>query len=277
MSSHSQFLLGLVYTCLFLFACGENIESQDYSGISAEAKEKMKTALKLAKDEDSDAQLLLSHMYLGRMEGEGFPLDQEKGVYWLEKFAEDQHPLIQEKVGDQFQYGTDGINKDMNKAFAWYMKASEQGLASTMDYLGIFYSNGYGDLEQSCVKAVEWFEKADEAGYKYAANNIAWQYATCPLDGFRDGQKALKLALAVVGDDDYDSSTHLDTLAAAYAEVDDFDNAVLTQRKALGLIDKEKSEERFEDFLNRLKVYKSGKKWREPLKNESKVSNQIAD
>ena len=269
----SKYFLGLLLCGVFLFACSENIESQNYSDLSSEVKKSMKANLNLAKEDDKSAQLLLSHMYLGRMQDLDYPLDQEKGVYWLEKFAEEQHPLIQEKVGENFHYGTDGVEKDLNKAFKWYLKASEQGLVSTMDYLGIFYSNGYGDLEQSCEKAVEWFEKSYAGGYRFAANNIAWEYATCPFEDFRDGEKALRLALEVVELDASESSTHLDTLAAAYAENDDFENAIKTQRKALGLIDKDKSEDRFQDFLKRLMVYKNGDKWRAPLKG----SNQVSD
>ncbi len=268
MKNNVQLLLGFVLSGLFLFACGENIESQNFSGTESSIKKEMREKLKLAKEGDKDAQMLLSHMYLGRMENPDYPLDQEKGVYWLEKFAADQHPIILEQVGEMFHNGTLGVEKDLNKAFAWYKQAADLGSATSMDLIGMFYSNGDGELKQSCEQAVKWYEKSAQAGNSYANNNIAWEYATCPFDNFRDGEKALKLALEVVANDDYESSIHLDTLAAAYAEADDFDKAVITQRKALGMINKEKSEERFDDYLKRLKVYKSGNKWREPLKSE---------
>ena len=240
MNKSLQLLLGYVLSGLLLFACGESIESQDYSELDSTIKKEMREKLKLAKDGDKDAQMLLSHMYLGRIEKPGYPLNQEKGVYWLEKFATDQHPVILEQVGDMFYNGTHGVEKDLNKAF-------------------------------------KWFKKSEEFGYEFAQNNIAWEYATCPLDGFRDGKKALNIALIVVDNDDYNNLAHIDTLAAAYAENDDFENAVKFQRQALGMIDKEESPEQFDDFLKRLKVYKSGKKWREPLKKERLLLEKTPD
>ncbi len=268
MNKNFRYILGLVLSCLFLTACGENIESQNFSGIESSIKKEIREKLELAKEGDKDAQMLLSHMYLGRMANPDYPLDQEKGVYWLEKFAADQHPVILEQVGEIFYIGTLGVEKNLNKAFKWYKKSAELGSVDSMDFIGHFYSKGYGDVDQDCDQALIWFEKSGEAGSENAANNIAWEYATCPLNNFRDGEKALSLALGVVGNDDYDNFAHLDTLAAAYAETDDFENAIKTQRKALGMLDKKKSAELFEDFLKRLKIYKSNEKWREPLKSE---------
>jgi len=269
---------GLFFYMTFLFACGEvAINEQDFSDLPRSVTTEMREKLKLARDGDKDAQMLLSHMYLGRMDNDEYPLDQKRGVYWLEQFADNQHPLILERTADMFYYGDLGVEKDITKALHWYKQAANAGSGAAMDQLGIFHSNGYANLEQSCEKAVEWFVKSRDAGYKFADNNIAWEYATCPFDDFRDGEKALSLALEVVQNDSFDSSTHLDTLAAAYAENDDFENAVISQRKALGLIDKDKSKERFEEFLNRLKVYKRGEKWREPLKTSDQSSNKLVN
>lgn len=65
---------------------------------------------------------------------------------------------------------------------------------------------------------------------------IAWLLATCPDAPVRDGKKALEhasKACELVGQPD---SGYLETLAAAYAERGDFDQAMRTQESAVELI-----------------------------------------
>ena len=59
-----------------------------------------------------------------------------------------------------------------------------------------------------------------------AANNLAWLLATHPDDSIRDGEEALRVAQAMCEQTKFSNPSLLDTLAAAYAEVGDFDNAV---------------------------------------------------
>lgn len=70
------------------------------------------------------------------------------------------------------------------------------------------------------------FDKHDS----YVLGLLAWFLATCPNEKYRDGKRALKLAKSAnqMSDDD-----DLDKLAAAYAEVGDFKNAVKTQKRAM--------------------------------------------
>jgi hypothetical protein len=57
------------------------------------------------------------------------------------------------------------------------------------------------------------------------SNNLAWILATCPDDTIRSGQDALSLMKAVVTDRSDAAWWMLGTVAAAYAEVGDFDAA----------------------------------------------------
>ncbi len=111
------------------------------------------------------------------------------------------------------------------------------------------YKNAKADFD----KAIEMGESVPEV-----LNGIAWFLAVCPEEAYRDGTKAVdfaKKAVAVSGDKDWN---FIDTLAAAFAENGEFDEAVENQRKAIELApEKEKPA-----FQGRLKLYESKEAFR---------------
>jgi tetratricopeptide (TPR) repeat protein len=96
-----------------------------------------------------------------------------------------------------------------------------------------------------------------------AQKSLAWILATCPDDRFRNGAKAVELAerakTATKGRD----STVLTTLAAAYAEVDRFSEAIQTAEQALQLAIKSGSISLAQAIRNQLEFYRSGKPFRD--------------
>ncbi len=66
-------------------------------------------------------------------------------------------------------------------------------------------------------------------------NALAWMLATCPDDDLRDGVEAVRLAEDLCRRTSRRDPVPLDTLAAALAEVGDFDAAVRTLESALAL------------------------------------------
>jgi tetratricopeptide (TPR) repeat protein len=64
-------------------------------------------------------------------------------------------------------------------------------------------------------------------------NNFAWVLATSPDDKIRDGKRAIKMAQDACEETKYNDPTILSTLAAAYAETGDFDNATKYSSKAV--------------------------------------------
>ncbi len=90
-------------------------------------------------------------------------------------------------------------------------------------------------------------------------NDLAWMLATCPDDRFRQGQKALALALKSVTFSH--DPQYLDTLSAAYAETGDFEAAVANLAKALSMV--QGYPKLTNEFIKRLRCYRNRLPWRE--------------
>ena len=96
-------------------------------------------------------------------------------------------------------------------------------------------------------------------------NALAFALATLPAPALRDGARALRLAEAVVAESEAGHPDYLDTLAAAYAEVGDFERAVAEERRALAQLEgRDVPDEIAGLFRRNLALFESGKPLREP-------------
>ena len=106
-------------------------------------------------------------------------------------------------------------------------------------------------------------ESADVArsrARRWAQNNLAWLLATAPDSAVRDGLRAVVLAEALVAWQ-ANHTVHLDTFAAAHAEVGRFAEAVRVQRMAMSGLGRGALRDEYERHL---KSYEDGQPWREP-------------
>jgi len=113
-------------------------------------------------------------------------------------------------------------------------------------------------------KALADFDEALRLGPdKTAACNAAsWFHATCEEAKYRNGKQAVALGVHACELTQWENYATIDTLAAAHAEVGNYDEAVRWQKKALELAPPA-SKKRMAD---RLALYHSHKPYREPAK-----------
>lgn len=104
--------------------------------------------------------------------------------------------------------------------------------------------------------------------YTGAANDYAWTLATNPNDKIRDGRKAVKYAKDACHESDYKHAPTLDTLAAAYAEAGDWEEAVKWQEEAAKLAEKTHPKD-VKGMRERVMLYKEKRPFREDPKQES--------
>jgi tetratricopeptide (TPR) repeat protein len=116
------------------------------------------------------------------------------------------------------------------------------------------------------AKAIEDFEAAlkssADAKVKEDSglfNNFAWVLATSPEDSLRDGKRAIELATKACELTDYKEAHILSTLAAAYAESGQWDDALKWSKKAVEIGDGSVKEQ----LKQELASYEAKKPWRE--------------
>ena len=99
-----------------------------------------------------------------------------------------------------------------------------------------------------------------------AMNDLAWLLATCPDAGVRNGPEAARLATEANRRVNFTQPLLLDTLAAAYAEVGDFDRAVAAARRAVELARAHNQAELADQYEARLRLFQARHAYRQPAR-----------
>jgi tetratricopeptide (TPR) repeat protein len=110
-------------------------------------------------------------------------------------------------------------------------------------------------------KAIQDFTQATSADPLYggAYNSLAWLRATLPDAKYRNGQQAVEFATKACELAGWKNGEWLSTLAAAYAELGNFEKAVIWQTRALELA----SADEAEALKSQLKLYQGRRPYRQ--------------
>ncbi len=151
----------------------------------------------------------------------------------------------------QYDQAIDALNRavEINPNYGWAL--TNRGVA-------------YARMNQFTM-ALEDFSRAVEppidttnSQFHVALHCVAWALATLPEDAIRDGRRAIELSTRACELTEWQLATYLDTLAAAYAEAGDFDQAVRIQEQALEMDDPID-----EDAHLRLQLYQAKQPYRQ--------------
>lgn len=133
----------------------------------------------------------------------------------------------------------------------------------------------YGDMMRAnaCsakgdyASAASLFAKAKRRSPRdtYVLNRVAWFKATCPNGSFRNGQEAVQESTKACELSKWKDGDFIDTLAAAYAEMGDFNQAIKYQTQALA-IRPPTMPDSFKQMQRHLRSYQARKPFREELK-----------
>jgi TPR repeat protein len=199
----------------------------------------------------STADVALGHMYLV---GEGVPTDPALARTLLERAAQAGNLAGSLSLGHIFEAGI-GVDPDLTTAEQWYLKGAEAGFGHAQ--LRLFYLLlGRGQD----AEAMTWIARAADQNLPQAQNDYAWLLSTSESEDLRDGTLALQYAERAVAQ--VPSAAYLDTLAAAYAELGQFAEAITTQQHALELVTESGSDEAMA-LAEHLAAYQAGEPWRE--------------
>ena len=141
------------------------------------------------------------------------------------------------------------------------------------DYAGAYYNLGKIFSNQGKTEdAILYYRKTlhINPNMTQPLYNLSWIFATHRDAEYRNGEDALKLAQRLCEITRYKQPLALDSLAAAYAAMGNFDNAVSTAKKAFILALDQGPEELVLGLKERLKLYRAERPYLQPRSGEGK-------
>ena len=156
-----------------------------------------------------------------------------------------------------------GNARDDNRQFAKALEDYNAAIAldpdSTLAYKerGVAWEN-QGAYDKAIADLATALRLAPEN--PRALGSLAWIRATCPIASFRNGRAAVDAAQQACRLTNWKDARLLDTLAAAYAELGEFNDAVQTQQRAQSLFT---ADDKRKEGLARLELYKRRQPYRD--------------
>lgn len=178
---------------------------------------------------------------------------------WMYTAAQMGLPPAQYKIGRSLLYG-EGCEADNSKAIEWLMLSAKASSPEAQYFLGANLLAGT-TFEKNKKQGVEWLNHAAKGQYKKAIMKLAWIYSTDVDAELYNPKYGLDLINSVY--ENYsDRLTAVETLAAAQAANQLFDDAIKTQQEAMSIA-KKINNMPLAALEERLIAYQNHQAWRE--------------
>jgi tetratricopeptide (TPR) repeat protein len=185
----------------------------------------------------------------------------DKGDY--DKALADETVAIRLKPDFVEAYNARGASYNDKGGYDIALVDCNEAIRLNPNYAEAYYNRGLAyDYKGDYDKALTNYNDAIrlKPDYEWAYNNLARLLAVCPDTSVRNGEKALVYAKKACELSKWKDSLALSSLAAAYAEAGDFDNAVKWENKYLQL---NSSKDDSEKARQRLSLYEQKKPYHE--------------
>lgn len=229
-------------------------KSLEGEGIAQDYNEAERWFRRAASQGLANAQYALGNMY---REGLGVTKDYKAAARWYTLAAEQGNYRGQALLGAMYIDGQ-GVTQDYNIALKWLTLAAEQGHADSYYLRGMIYQDRseYGRAISDMAKAI-----AMNPDHVKALNSLAWIQSTAKNRKYRNGKEAVSYAKHAVSLTNRNDAMILETLAAAYAEDGQYEEAEETIREAISKLDPTDKIQFGAEFKKILKSYEQGQKY----------------
>lgn len=141
-------------------------------GVKVDRKEALNWYIKAAQNGNALAQMKVGDAYIA---GELISFDEEKGMEYLTKAAEQNHIEAIRRLGLYYDRGLKFFEKNIELAFQWYLKGAKEGDIECAYSVGYDYLVGNG-VEQNYEAAAKWLLNAAECGHELAEYTVGIMY-----------------------------------------------------------------------------------------------------
>jgi TPR repeat protein len=184
-------------------------------------------------------------------------LDTDRARQLFERSAAQHSPAGLLGLSHLYETGQ-AVSRDPARALSLYRESAQLGLLPAQLRLAhALLSQGDASARP---EALGWLRLAAAQDSPQAMNDYAWLLATSGDPQERDAERAVHYATAAVAQDA--NASYLDTLAAAYAAADEFDQAIRVQQQAIAALEPA-NQDLLPEFNQRLAQYLEGKRWQE--------------
>jgi TPR repeat protein len=188
----------------------------------------------------------------------------EKGMYLLEKAARQQDATAAYLLGQEYLRGL-RVRRDLAVGADWIGRAAEANHHEGALWRAELYEKGLG-VAQDPDRARELRAAALTQASAAEKNVFAWSLAVTEDGALRDAAVAVTVMQSVLESPANRKPAYLDTLAAAYAALGQFDEAVATQLAALEALEEDDRPAAIRRAMAaRLEQYRTGIPYREAM------------